>query len=270
MSNLKYRDVKVYLEECYGLLPDDFLSLERSVQATILLNIQFNISVMVYGQKLNSPYPYSTLQPSSFKNTQRLRWFSTCKQTGNLLRRQTELGYIFCSVLIEFGDLPISSNTMNIGKWLTDGLLGDLPRIEKLEQAGTRNVKTHYHILVLLPYPCKGEFEFGGYIVKVAPIGEDEKYKHLPMPEQVKSYVHYLKKQVDAKILPENRKKGLKSLALVDWFKLMHSQAIRESKKFRSCRIVNLGHREVKFTANEWIDRLSWESLERFEESYYT
>jgi hypothetical protein len=257
MSNLKYRDVKIYLEECYGLLPGDFLSLKRSEQATILLNIQFNISVIVYGQKLNSPYPYSTLQPSSFKNTQKRRQGSTCKQTKSLVRRQRELRYIFCSILIEFGDLPISSNTMNIGKGLADGLLGDLPRIEKLEQAGTRNVKTHYHILVLLPYPCKGEFEFEGYVVKIAPLGEKECYKHLPMPEQVESYIHYLKKQIDGRTLPENRKKDLESLALVDWFELMHSQAIGESEKFRSCRTVNLGHEEVRFTGNEWIDSLS-------------
>jgi hypothetical protein len=229
-------------------MPEDFFKLKRGDKANILKTIQRNVSGEIYGWNFDNNFPKALIEPSSFKNAQKKRWASTCNQASNLLRRQKELEYALCEFVIELRKNPISSDTMDLAIELSDEAFGDLPRVESLEEAATRNNQSHLQGLGLFPYEWKNSLiEIRGYTIKIDLLGENPKYRHLPMQMQAERYINYLKKPTSAKVHKKNSKRGLKPYALVDWFKLMHSRYIGETRSFRSFRAVNLGRQKVKF-----------------------
>jgi hypothetical protein len=263
MANLKYTDVVRHLKTYHSLTPEDFLKLERDDKARILKTIQRSISGEIHGWNPDNKLPKGIVEPSSFKNTQGRRQRSTKNQSHRIICRQEELQYIPYSFVMELGDLPISSDTMNFAKEKTDKLFGDLPRVEKLEESWTRNTQTHYQGLVLLPFGWKRIIVFDGCVVKFMPLGEKEEYKNLPMQVQVSRYTNYLKKPIDAKAHRWNVHRGLKPLALVNWFELMHSQHTGKTQNFRSFRAVNLGRQKVRFTLEGQVNHPCCDGIER-------
>jgi hypothetical protein len=259
--------VRGYLEFYYKLTPEDLFKLKKSKQAGILENIQRHVSGESYGWKeVNGHYfPYSMLEPSSFKNNQRKSEDSTTRQSSSLIRRKNKLGGHFTLFLAELGNRSVCSETMEIAIRLSDMSFGDLPRVEKLEQGLSKSNTTHLHGILLSSIDWGDQLELKGYVIKFKKLGEDEEYQHLPIEEQVKKFVRYLKKPYDSKVLKRNRKLGLKSYALVQWFKLMYSQAIGTSKSFRTSRTVNLGYQVVKYP-EEFMKHFFFDEVSRCEE----
>ncbi len=241
--------VRGHLEFSYGLTPEDLFKLSKAEQARILKNIQRNVSGDLFGWKeVNGHYfPYSMLEPGSFKNNQKKSEGSTVNQSSNLIKRQKQLKGHFTLFIIELRNRPISSETMGIATRISDIFFGDLPRLEKLEQGLSKNTATHLHGILLSSIDWGDQLELNGYVVKFKKLGEDQEYQHLPTEEQVKKFVRYLKKPYDSKVLKRNRKLGLKPYALVQWFELVHSQATGTSTDFRTSRSVNLGQQQVKY-----------------------
>ncbi len=256
-----------HLEFSYGLTPEDLFKLSKAEQARILKNIQRNISGDLFGWKeVNGHYfPYSVLEPGSFKNNQIKSEDSTTRQSSSLIRRKNKLGGHFTLFIFELRNRPISSETMGIATRMSDMVLGDLPRLEKLEQGLSKNAVTHLQGILLSSIDWGDQLELKGYVIKFKKLGEDEEYQHLPIEEQVKKFVRYLKKPYDSKVLKRNKKLGLKPYALVQWFELTHSQATGTSTDFRTSRTVNLGQQQVKYP-EEFMKQFFFDEVSRREE----
>jgi hypothetical protein len=248
MTNLQYITVRQHLNDCYGLTPEELLRFKRSQIARILKTVQVTASGELYGwyQKDGVYHPKWLLEPSSFKNYQNRREESTLKQASNLIRRSQSGGHFTCFT-IEMGNRPVSSGTMGMATGMSDRFFGDLPRFEKLEQGLTKNDRTHLQGIVLSSIDWGEELELNGHVVKFLKLGKTKEYEHLPVEEQVKRFIRYLKKPVDSKVLHRNKQRGLKPFALLQWFELAHSQSVGASVKFRSSRSVSLGRRQVMY-----------------------
>jgi hypothetical protein len=267
LSNLTYAAVTRYLEASYSFTPEDLFKLSRTEKARLLKNIQVNVSADAFGWKevKGKYFPYSMLEPGSFKNTQKKSEGSTRNQASNLLRRRDELGGHFTLFVIELGSRPVSSETMEIATRLSDMLFGDLPRLEKLEQGLSRNTRTHLQGILLSSIDWGEKLELNGYVVKFKELGKTPEYQGLPIEEQVKRFVRYLKKPYDSKVLKKNKKFGLKPLAVVEWFERAHSEATGESSSFRTSRGVNLGQQKVRYP-EEFMKRFFFEEVSDPEE----